>query len=654
MPDFRLKDLALKGRIDASRLDNYNLRKPTVKFALSQALFHPTPRLPVRGKGAMYPSDEQLKPLIALSSSWLQVLPSTNDEVKRLQRTTLLVADEGGMGKTYSCSIALNWILETKGNAVVVICPPSLLENWNIMLKKFGHQPNWLKGNQLAEGRIEDGINLISTYTVQKYPIGPIIQDRIKERLSAVLIDEAHRGMIADNVLRDSISSVCSVAKQRILVTATPMRKGRDDLFALIHSGSKGTEDEDASAKARDIFMAREEFIFSSWLPMLARMRDNKSTPQDVELIRENWKCVLPLTETELSVVENQFNEFESKFQKFNDSERIQLAQDLHPLGRFLCCTLRDDLGEKTCLSRFRVMQSRTLGYSLSEDYVKEIDNILTFLDSSKPRRILAECLLNSSSEEEYSSLRDFEPSKEDLQRFEHIFQQDERWSHLKDVFETERGAQKNGKAKAVVIFCHYRGAIRHIARHLESDEFIEWGLRIHTPTLPDDNDDSVFHSNARQLAKKLRTIGMNAIGERLDVVLCGPGVGEGHDMQWATHVVHWSMPSKAAEELAQKNWRLDRRINGDWQESKFHVDFRITYLIEKNENNQIENLNEIYSRNRRFLLHRTFMENLNSDILIPPLQSGWYKRKWSETPSGFFPIPSHVVKNLIRYLKGD
>ena len=61
--------------------------------------------------------------------------------------------------------------------------------------------------------------------------------------------------------------------------------------------------------------MAREDFIFSSWLPMLARMRDNKSTPQDVELIRENWKCVLPLTETELSVVENQFNEFESKFQ---------------------------------------------------------------------------------------------------------------------------------------------------------------------------------------------------------------------------------------------------------------------------------------------------------------------------------------------------
>ena len=52
---------------------------------------------------------------------------------------------------------------------------------------------------------------------------------------------------------------------------------------------------------------------------------------------------------------------------------------------------------------------------------------------------------------------------------------------------------------------------------------------------------------------------------------------------------------AKAAEELAQKNWRLDRRINGDWQESKFHVDFRITYLIEKNENNQIENLNEIY-----------------------------------------------------------
>ena len=72
------------------------------------------------------PSDEQLKPLIALSSSWLECLRSKDEAYTPIERSTLLVADEGGMGKTYSCSIALNWILETEGQSVIVICPPAL------------------------------------------------------------------------------------------------------------------------------------------------------------------------------------------------------------------------------------------------------------------------------------------------------------------------------------------------------------------------------------------------------------------------------------------------------------------------------------------------------------------------------------------------
>ena len=63
----------------------------------------------------MSPTDEQLKPLIALSSTWLQSLRTQQDGLESIERSTLLVADEGGMGKTYACSIALNWILETKG-----------------------------------------------------------------------------------------------------------------------------------------------------------------------------------------------------------------------------------------------------------------------------------------------------------------------------------------------------------------------------------------------------------------------------------------------------------------------------------------------------------------------------------------------------------
>ena len=89
----------------------------------------------------MMPSDEQFKPLNALSHPWLAPLIAPEDDSESFKRSTLLIADEGGMGKTYSCSIALNWLREKHaghGGSVLVICPPTLIPNWVGMLKKFG------------------------------------------------------------------------------------------------------------------------------------------------------------------------------------------------------------------------------------------------------------------------------------------------------------------------------------------------------------------------------------------------------------------------------------------------------------------------------------------------------------------------------------
>ena len=49
--------------------------------------------------------------------------------------------------------------------------------------------------------------------------------------------------------------------------------------------------------------------------------------------------------------------------------------------------------------------------------------------------------------------------------------------------------------------------------------------------------------------------------------------------MNWATHIVHWHMPTKAAEELAQKNWRLDRRISKE-KTGHFRIQQNISYHI--------------------------------------------------------------------------
>ena len=53
------------------------------------------------------------------------------------------------------------------------------------------------------------------------------------------------------------------------------------------------------------------------------------------KLLQEHWRRVLPVTEQELPIVQGLFDGFESKFQLLDEQQKTQLAQDLHPLGRF-------------------------------------------------------------------------------------------------------------------------------------------------------------------------------------------------------------------------------------------------------------------------------------------------------------------------------
>ena len=180
MPPIDLPTYGKGGGVKRNYQNDLQLRKSIVQLALSQSLFHPVVGLPVRGDDRMVPEIEQLKPLNALSTNWLESLQKFTDNTEpKFERSTIIVADEGGMGKTYSCSIALNWLLQKTKKSILIVCPPALMRNWFKQLKLFGHKVNWLKGRELAEGTIEPGFNLASTYSVGKYPLSQEISETI-------------------------------------------------------------------------------------------------------------------------------------------------------------------------------------------------------------------------------------------------------------------------------------------------------------------------------------------------------------------------------------------------------------------------------------------------------------------------------------------
>jgi len=635
----------------------FRLRKLVAQLSLSQALFHPTSRLPVRGSERMFPSPEQLKPMNALSMPWLWSLTNGDENFEQLTRSTLFVADEGGMGKTYSCAIALNWLKKEKSGNILIVCPPTLKYTWKSCIEKFGFKPNYLSATDYREGNLSEGFNIISSFSVAKAPLYPQVQEKYRRNLIAVLLDEAHNGMPADNVHAGSFNSLLSTANVRIMISATPMRTGITDLFSLLRATCANTEDAQIAEVLQEKFEANEDLILNQWIPILNRMKSDEHTENDLRFLKTNWGEVIPLTSNESEAFEGYFNTLENAISAMTEDERVLLAQDLHPLGRFLSCTLRDDLGQDVCAHLYREMFSKAIPYTLSEDYLNEIEQIGLLIEGEPNTKVLESCLLNVHKPN-YVSFEGIELSDELSEQCTQAWQNDTRIECIIQVLQEEyerKSSPENHHAHAVIIFCDYIGTIQLLESTLSGlTEELEFQLDVHTPTLSEDEEEDSYNSNARRISSQLFQIGRAArTSNHLQVVICGKAVAEGHSLNWATHIVHWDMPVHQSEVIAQRNWRLDRRISNDWERHNYSNQFRITYLINTQRDRRVE-LNSHYSRNRRFLGHRGHIQHPDENLLIPTIDNEWVLREWTPEPQNCMGTNSFQVQRLFDYLDGN
>ena len=628
------------------------------QLSLSQALFHPTSRLPVRGSERMFPSPEQLKPMNALSMPWLWSLTNGDENFEHVNRSTLFVADEGGMGKTYSCAIALNWLKKEKSGNILIVCPPTLKYTWKSCIEKFGFKPNYLSATDYREGNLSEGFNIISSFSVAKAPLYPQVQEKYRRNLTAVLLDEAHNGMPANNVHAGSFNSLLSNAKVRIMVSATPMRTGIEDLFSLLQAACANTEDAPVAEALEGIFRDNEGLILEQWIPILNRLKSDEYTPEDLRFLQTNWRDVIPLTDDESEAFGGHLDNLKDAIPAMTEDERVLLAQDLHPLGRFLSCTLRDDLGRDACAPLYREMSSRTVTYTLSEQYLNAIEQIGHVVIEGEPNTKVLESGLLNVHKPNYVSFHGIELPDELSEQCIQAWQNDTRMDSIVQVLQEEyerKATPENHHAHAVIIFCEYIGTIQLLESRLsELGDRLGFQLDVHTPTLNEDDEEDSYNSNARRISRKLFEIGIAArTSNHLQVVISGKAVAEGHSLNWATHIVHWDMPAKQSEVLAQRNWRLDRRVSNEWERQNYSNDFRITYLINTQKDRR-RDLNSHYSKNRRFLGHRGHIQHPEENSLIPTTDNEWSVREWSPEPQNCMGTNSFQVQRLFDYLDGN
>lgn len=175
-------------------------------------------------------------------------------------------------------SVTLIWTLlqtgmtankERSAKRVIVICPCSLVKNWdNEFVKWLG--PGVVKTLALAESdrkTVEKNIDcfvktkmfnvLIASYETMRTHVGRL--NKYKDCCDLLVCDEAHRLKNRENQTAMALSSI--PCKRRVLLTGTPMQNDLEEFFAMVdftNPGVLGTQEEFRRQTLAPILRGRE------------------------------------------------------------------------------------------------------------------------------------------------------------------------------------------------------------------------------------------------------------------------------------------------------------------------------------------------------------------------------------------------------------
>lgn len=177
----------------------------------------------------------------------------------RADRPRLLIADEVGVGKTIEAGLTIKELrARTDITSVLIICPKALVaeRKWQTEMKRFDEQFTALDGPLLRHCLRETHLDgeWPAQYAKAILPFSLFDSDLLFGRGSRgkyrdegllaldpppsfdlVIVDEAHHIRNTETFLHQGVRFFCDYAQAALLLTATPVQLGSEDLFTLLH-----------------------------------------------------------------------------------------------------------------------------------------------------------------------------------------------------------------------------------------------------------------------------------------------------------------------------------------------------------------------------------------------------------------------------------
>lgn len=223
------------------------------------------PRADSRGVRGRLTAHELLSPsvtnLLSLGAGRVNFVPYQYRPVLKMiraDRPRLLIADEVGVGKTIEAGLILKELqARTDLQSVLIICPRPLVaeRKWFAEMKRFDEHFIALDGKTLRhcleethlEGEWPEAyskailpFSLFDAELIQGGGRGRTARRGLLSldpppRFDLVIVDEAHHIRNSDTWLHQGVRYFCDHAQAVVMLTATPVQLGSEDLYTLLN-----------------------------------------------------------------------------------------------------------------------------------------------------------------------------------------------------------------------------------------------------------------------------------------------------------------------------------------------------------------------------------------------------------------------------------
>jgi hypothetical protein len=529
------------------------------------------------------------------------------------KRNRLILADEGGMGKTKAAALLVKkTISENPAARILILVEKRQVKDWCDEFERVMPRTRLIsRGGASRLFTPRDG----SVHIVRKGSLHHRYED-LREKwnsqspnFSLVVLDECHKNKSEQGVDSeerrnyDAEKLACSPRHtDKVLgLTASPL--GIDEHDVEIISEKIGI-----SQKLFKFFRKGNEKMWDQWVDLstnddFKRIRQELVQPETLDPQSsvtsndiDNWKIFTDRYAEKLAdllpVVRSEFLEAMQNFSPTNVEMIRTLFADLTPFAPIMSATLRNDLGEDSnVIFRRRETINHPVDFTPITEALNELEGLR--MESRKILHGWIEGMYDQNSPG--NNTRRFElPDDLEDPRYEPLI------AYMVESYTSARAASRRCGTTIFVEYTFGGSRLNSFERKLR-EYWLKCGptdvyLNVHLIDGDTENADFIL----QELRDKSTNIA------EYDVVIGTSAIEQGVNMEWSDLIVHWDL-APTAQKLDQRTWRLDRHLKDGIMPT-----FRVVYFL-SGDSAQNRTIINIRKRAELFdqMLGRSFVEEL-------------------------------------------